>query len=50
MKKEYIAPQIEVYRLQVQGPLLDYSGGSLSAREFDDVWEEDDDVINLDDV
>ena len=43
-------PMIQVYEMRVQGPLLDYSGGSLSAREFDDVWEEDDDVINLDDV
>ena len=46
MKKEYIAPQIEVYRLQVQGQLLDYSGdynnGSLGARKFDGGWEDED--------
>ncbi len=34
MKKEYIAPQVEVYSLQVQGQLLNYSGGGLNAREF----------------
>ena len=48
MKKEYIAPQIEVYCLQVQGQLLDYSDSGLGAREFDNVWEEDDVVIHLD--
>ena len=44
MKKEYIAPQIEVYRLQVQGQLLDYSynNGSLGARKFDGGWEDED--------
>ena len=42
MKKEYIAPQIEVYRLQVQGQLLDYSGGGLGAHEF--VLEDEDDM------
>ena len=35
MKKEYIAPQTEVYRLQTQGQLLTYSGGPLGAREFE---------------
>ena len=34
MKKEYIAPQVEVYSLQVQGQLLNYSDGGLNAREF----------------
>ena len=55
MKKEYIAPQVEVYSLQVQGQLLNYSGGGLNAREFvldDDepsgrkangVWDDEDD-------
>ena len=45
MKKEYIAPQIEVYRLQVQGQLLDYSNynnGGLGARKFDGGWEDED--------
>ena len=39
MKKEYIAPQVEVYSLQVQGQLLNYSGGGLNAREF--IFDED---------
>lgn len=55
MKKEYIAPQTEVYRLQTQGQLLNYSGGPLGAREFeldDDepsarrangIWDDEDD-------
>ena len=42
MEKEYIAPQMEVYRLQVQGQLLDYSGASLAAHEF--VLEDEDDM------
>ena len=42
MKKEYIAPQMEVYRLQVQGQLLDYSGGPFAAHEF--VLEDEDDM------
>lgn len=43
MKKEYIAPQMEVYRLQVQGQLLlIYSGAGLGAHEF--VLEDEDDM------
>ena len=42
MKKEYIAPQVEVYSLQVQGQLLNYSGGGLNAREF--VLDDDEEV------
>ena len=45
MKKEYVKPLIEVYRLQVQGQLLNYSGGGLGAREFDDIWEEEADDL-----
>ena len=42
MKKEYIAPQMEVYRLQVQGQLLIYSNAGLGAHEF--VLEDEDDM------
>ncbi len=42
MKKEYIAPQVKVYSLQVQGQLLIYSGGGLNAREFE--FDDDEDM------
>lgn len=42
MKKEYVMPMMQVYEMRVQGQLLDYSGASLSAPEFnldDEEWQ-----------
>jgi hypothetical protein len=44
MKKEYVKPQIEVIKMICQAKLT-YGSGSLAAREFDDIWEEEADDL-----
>ncbi len=41
MKKEYIAPQVEVIEIKYQA-MLAYSGGGLGAREFE--FDDDEDM------